>query len=241
VRNNSAKQYSYVASFVLLLVLIGAPPSQADTVYTNFGTSMGFDTSFPGNGYIVGGGAHISQAVAEQFVAGGNFNVTDAQLPLELQNVAQGGLSGTTPPSVFLETNSGGLPGAVIGAFTLSGTIGGTPGSIVTYNCTTCPLLTSGSSYWLVVVESDPNNTFAAWDFTNSGALSTSGNLAFNPFNTIGTAAGPWALDPGGNPLSAFQIDGTAAPVPEPSTLLLLGFGLGSLALRSRGARRGAK
>jgi hypothetical protein len=75
------------------------------------------------------------------------------------------------------------------------------------------PLLDPGVTYWLLVQAADGDGDRFSWGVSS---LSTGHRLAR-------ADGGDWAT--AGTP-SAFEIEGTSTPVPEPATMLLVGAGL---------------
>jgi len=211
---------SVLAAVIVLFAALTALPARADTVFSNFGPGMSFTA---GSGWSVGTetlvGTVVNVVQAAPFTPTGAFQFTDAQVAVELS-------TGSTPFSAFLETDSGGLPGVILDTLTLSsGTIGAVP-SIVTYSCVACPNLTSGTPYWLVLLESDPN-AFGGWNFCSG----TSNCVSTPASNGSGSATGPWVTTPTRLGTGAFEIDGSSGlAVPEPGTLFLLGSSFAGLA-----------
>jgi len=200
--------------------------AKADTIFTNFGPGMTYNTTVPGD--FVSNNGFATEVLAEQFTATGNFTFTDARLALGVPCALVGFC--TSSVGVFLETNSGGFPGTIIEQINFTGVLAEAPaGSVVVFNSALNPVLTAGTSYWLVAAALD-STTIVEWDFNSTGDTASGGNAAFN---TSGSLTGPWlsaALT-----RSAFEIDGTPiAPVPEPATLLLFGSGLIALGARDR-------
>jgi hypothetical protein len=193
---------------VLTALLCGANAS-ATVLFSNLGPNGEFDHI---GGWFVDGANFDNQVMAMSFTPSQTLNVTDAILAMS--NFA----GGNSPVNVFLETDNGGFPGSILGQMTQQGTIPpySSGGGLVTFTCSSCPVVNVGTQYWIVAQETDPN-TRQNWMFNY---LDATGPFAFDH---NGSATGPW--DPETNFLSAFEVDGGSS-VPEPGTLAMLGSGV---------------
>lgn len=192
-------------------------PVRGDVVYSNFGLGMSFDND-PNDGWGINGFIDPNggqQAIGEQFTPTGNYTFTDAQVAVALSG-------GPDSIDVFLQADSNGVPGTVIEEIPISGL--GPTAAILTATSGLFPALTKGTPYWLTLV-AGADGVVAGWNLNSIGDVSA----AF-AFTDAGTPVGPW--DTGVLQIrGAFEIDGTQL-VPEPSTLLLLGWVLMTLACR---------
>jgi hypothetical protein len=199
----------------LLITLGSSTPLNADTIYSNFGPGL----PSTGFGYIIGAGPGANQVIASPFVPTESAILSDAMLVLR-QGV------GNTPVNVYVESNSGGAPGAILDTLSQVGSIGSTS-SLVDFTCSSCSLLTAGTSYFMVAQQSNPSSS-SAWIFSPgpNGTIYS---------NITGSSTGPWTQDPN-LALGAFQVNGTAvvALSPEPSSIALFGTGILGLAAVAR-------
>ena len=199
-----------VLSIVALafISLASASRLRADTIFTNLGPGDSYQTNHQWN---VGTGSGENQAVAFSFVPTETATLTDVSLGLYQ-------ISGTSPTNVYIESNLSGEPGSILDTLTQVGSVTPTS-SLVDFTCSSCSQLQAGTTYWIVGQQSD-SSSLAGWNLSNS-------DIGTWYYNFAGSATGPWTATD--NPISAFEVDGTS-PVPEPSTVVLLGTGILGLA-----------
>ena len=200
--------------FTLSLALVVlASPAQADLIYSTFGPGNSYGIS----GHPVGFSDNILNAVS--FTPATTVTFDSARL-------AVAHLGGSNAFTVYLAGNSLGTPGSAIETF--SGLVFPSPG-VVTVTSGVHPVLTAGTTYWVVVQAMNPPNSYGATLWNDQGIV---GGWAH-------TESGAWYTGSdvtGSNATPAFDVSGTQV-VPEPSTLALLGAS-GLLLLLRRAYRR---
>jgi hypothetical protein len=214
IGNAIFRKRTLVVCLTALVLGLAAGGANADpiSVFSNFGPGGAFSTS---HGYTVDGANYGNFAEAAPFVPGRAADLADAVLALGNT------LGSNSPITLDLESSSSGLPsGTILATLTQQGTIPPlhSPGLVSFDYSGPSVELTPGTSYWLVAVQSDANSV-DAW------LVNTTGHIGAVTYNSSGSATGPWSTEPG-QPIAAFEVDGTPTPVPEPPTLTLLAFGL---------------
>lgn len=192
-----------------------ATTAHADTVATTFGTGQSFITSSWWDVGAVPGSAQV-QVDAFPFIPSETVTLTNANLGLYQLS------SANTPLTVYIESSASGHPGSILDTLTQVGTFNGNA-AVVDYTCSTCSVLTAGTTYWIVGQQTD-STQLTAWSYSPSAT----GTWYFDENNS---ATGPWSVATTGNHFAAFDVNGTpaATPTPEPGTLTLLGSGVAGL------------
>ncbi len=200
------------AAMLVLALLFAAPQAaRAGFVYENFGAGNSYDTT---TGYTIGNfgpGANYVYAAA--------FTTSAGPLALSSISVALGEADGSTGGlvNISLASDIGGSPGAVLE--TLQAAVPGdyfSGGSVVTVNSASNPILQANTQYW-VEVSAVSSSQYFGWFFNNQGAR--------GPVGTSLDGGATYSVGPDTD--GAFSVEANAAPVPEPSSIVLLCSGLG--------------
>ena len=201
-----SRKANFVTLAALLCVLLCVASAGATVIYSTLSPNGEYDTT---NGYFVDGANYFNEVIAMPFTPSQTLQLLDAVLALG--NYA----GGNNPINLYLESDNGGLPGNILATLTQVGTIPSfnSGGGLITFNCSSCPVVSMGTQYWIVAVEPDPN-TEQVWMYAYNDQFGPSA------FNNSGSPNGPWNQYYG--TWSGFRIDGT----PEPGTLVMFGSGV---------------
>lgn len=190
---------------VLALLLSRGGAASADIIFSTFGSGDSFD---PSRAYQVTNQPFPPVLIIDQAMAfmplGSDFFIDR----IELAVAATNSINRLPALDLSLAGDTDGVPGPMIETLHLSDVT--LPG-VYSVDSVDRPNLREGTRYWLIA----------------QADMTTDAQWFFNSISEIGTVAtrvaptGAWA--PTEAPQGAFRIEGTAAPVPEPSVLLLLG------------------
>jgi hypothetical protein len=215
--NSVSRWRKRLAGALCALCLVN--PASADTL---------LDTGTPGGflGYY-GFDVFVGQSVAIAFTPGQDYAFDTVSLWLMSNDYSGAGRQLT----ISLQTDAGGGPVPVAPSGTaleswahVTGAVGWTP-VLETLNSITHPVLSAGTTYWIVAESSEPAFVDPVWVAAGNGPQYTMGNIDFQ--------SGPhWQVGLTGGPPGAVI---TATAVPEPAALAL---GLLGLPLMLRLARR---
>jgi hypothetical protein len=203
----------------VLCLLLHTPVFGSSLSFTSYGPG---DTYNLGAGYLVGG--FMSSVSGNMFTAGFTGNLAELDLAIGTNNAG-------SFVNIQIAADNGGLPGVVLESFTASVTnLVWSPGAYVSVVSTVHPLLSAGTSYW-VLATTTTNNT-DAWYWSNNGVLGTK----YNSVVISGIATPTVYMN---QTLAAFNVwEDPLAPgiTPEPSTYVagIALLGLVVARLRSR-------
>ncbi len=149
----------------------------------------------------------------------------------EVDSVKVAGFHATGPNDylLWLASDNSGQPGSAIETF--SGlSLSESGGEILTINSSLRPLLSMGSTYWVVMSAANLGSTWGGWTLNDQSILGIASRSALT--NYI------WTDEPG-SASPAFEVNATAevvgpAAIPEPATLGLMFAGLAALSVAAR-------
>ena len=201
----------YCAAILVLARLFAAPQAaRADMIYTDFGPGNGYDTTTADPIGDIG----VNSAYAAE------FTTSTGPVALSSISVALGQIEGAGGlVNISLASDNGGSPGEILE--TLQGAVPDdffAGGSVVTVNSVSTPILQANTQYWVEVSAVDPSQTFG-WYYNDLNPL------ASGPVGVSNDGGATYSVGPDTSP--AFSVQGNV--VPEPSSLVLLCAGLGSV------------
>jgi hypothetical protein len=207
-----------ICALIALLLMLCSLPAGAQIIFSNFGTNLGQ------GGWVVSGTQNAGQNgffLGQETQTAESFTVFGTSSYLSRIDIAAQLISGSNAFLVTLNQNSNVMPGQVLEQWTITNAApfgNGSPayGGFETVYSTGKPLLlTTGSTYWLVVSPLDPNSsTLGAWHDSS---------IALGGVDQQVNGAG-WQTYAGHR--GAFSVQGPLSPVPEPGTFVLFGTGL---------------
>lgn len=205
-----------VAAVLLTLVGVGGRgEARGDVIFSNLGPGDSFDSS---QSWFVGG---LNSSVGQSFGLGARVAMpfTVATGPDVVFTGAELALSYTEGPNsleVQLATDAAGLPGAVLESIAAAFP---SPAALVSVASSSLPVLTAGTTYWIIASVDLTGTTGGGWNFTSPAVT---GPIAFQ--QDSGSGPGGWfATNTTG---AAFRVTGSAVPEPPAFALAALG-GLG--------------
>jgi hypothetical protein len=172
------------------------------TIYTTFGPGQSFNTT---KGWVVGTGPGFhDEEIAARFTPGADYTL-DA---IDFAATYVSGLDGVT---LEIAANDSGAPGAAIESFFFA--VSSTSAQVYTAESLLNPLLTAGTTYWVVLKADTPVSSEILWNESTTTAgeyLSQSGTAGWLPQSEL--------------MLPAFDVLATTAnaAIPEPATFSLL-------------------
>jgi len=211
-------------TFSLLVVALfsSAPlPAAADTsLFNSFGPNSSFGDAGTFFGFDAGeeGDPSTVFARAFPFVPTLTGTVRSVELPLFYPCCSESPENGSLVVNLF--ASDGDLPGMLVESFTRTAPI---EFEIAKFTSAVSPVLLAGHTYWLETTTT--GDTAGTW-FDAPGQV--------GPFRDVFRIDnGPWEV--GRRDFSAaFRVNAEDAPVPEPSSMFLLGSGLAAAAVRRR-------
>lgn len=209
----SFKRLTIWIPFLLVLIACATLPASADTIASNFGPG---GTYGPGEYLLQGNplpGMNVAQSFAIPFTPSESATSWDVVFPLQA-------LFGPPLITVDIASDSSGMPGPFLTTLAQNGSIPAASAGLVTFSCSACPTLQSGTPYW-IVTGAPYGNTFVFWYWSST-------ELGNYDFNNTGSVNGPWYPSIYNTPV--FKVDSTA--VPEPASLLLAGSAILGVAFR---------
>jgi hypothetical protein len=180
---------------------LGSGQTRAGIIVSNFGPSDQYSSALGWNLETV------AQVQAQAFKPTTTEMFTQALIALSTRG-------GPNEISVELRNDIGGKPGTVLESITFTNQLGpfGSPNPPLLWNSTLHPLLNAGQQYWLDA-RSPLSGSLGIWNDNDTG------DTSLTAFSNNGGAT--WSTSKVNR--GAFEVDGSAAAVPEPSGLIMVG------------------
>ena len=227
IQHRRGIQIHKVALMGALAAILPASASAATILFTNFGSSMAYDTT---QGNPVGNDfAGDNAAEGDSFMIGSAATFSSANLALSCVVGCPAAMNFT----VDLTADSGDSPGAIIESFAFTNvTLGalGNNNTPITVTSVLHPLLAASTQYWITV--SSSLSYSIVWNNNSTGDTND---------QAVSSDGGATWFSPSGATPGALQVNGNLSAAPEPSGGLLAAAGLiAAWQLRKRIAGRAA-
>ena len=193
------------SSFRFALLIFSAITAQSAILFTDLTASVPNSANWVDDSFN-------SQSAAAPFTLAANDTVNQVQVKVENLQIS----TDTGNFDIVLCSNVPGspaVPGSNIETLGTNITAPTSSFGIVSVTGLAPIALTSGTQYWIVLTGAAGTHNFGVW--AGGGTPTVAGELS-----PTATGSGSW-FQPGTAVSPQFEIDGSATPAPEPSTMLL--------------------
>lgn len=197
---------------MLAVLALGAAPAKADILFNDYG---------PADTYTSGVGWSVNSNFEQAF--GFTPLVTEAVSSVDF-GLSLGLPVGTNSVVIDLMTDNDGSPESVLERYTFVNQMApfGSQNAPLSSTSVAHPVLVAGTHYWMVALPG-ASDTHAIWNNNNQGAIGP---------RTVTNDGGITWNNEGPSTLGAFEVFGSpTSPVPEPSSIALLGMGIAGLGI----------